>query len=243
MTLLKVEGVTKRFGGLVAVNNVSLELPEGEILGLIGPNGAGKTTLFNVISGNYEPDHGQVFFNGADISKLPPHKVSQLGLVRTFQIVKPFATLSVVANVMVGAFLRTNRTRAAEQQAREVVEFVGLGRFADQPADSLTTAGRKRVELARALATQPRILLLDEVMAGLTPTESVALVELIRQIRERGITILVIEHVMQAIMTLSDHIAVLHHGQLIAVGEPSEIATDDKVIEAYLGEEFHLAQG
>ena len=241
MTLLRVQGVTKAFGGLVAVDDVSLELPEGEILGLIGPNGAGKTTLFNVISGNYRPDHGQVFFNGTDISTMPPHKVSQLGLVRTFQIVRPFANLSVVDNVMVGAFMKTNNIRIAQDQARQVVEFVQLGSFADWPAHNLTTASRKRLELARALATQPRLLLLDEVMAGLTSSESSALVDLIQQIRERGITLLVIEHVMKAIMTLSDRVAVLHHGELIAVGEPEVISTDQMVIEAYLGQEFNLA--
>lgn len=243
MTLLTVQGVTKSFGGLVAVNDVSLELPQGEILGLIGPNGAGKTTLFNIISGNYTPDSGKIIFNGEDITDRPPHQVSQRGLARTFQIVKPFATLNVVENVMVGAFLHINNTRAAEQHAREVIEMVDLVRYADQPAHNLTTAGRKRLELARALASQPRLLLLDEVMAGLTPTESIAMVDLIRQIREQGIALLVIEHVMKAIMTLSDRIAVLHHGQLIAVGEPAAITADEKVVEAYLGKEFRLAQG
>jgi len=241
MTLLKIEEVTKTFGGLVAVNAVSLQITEGDILGLIGPNGAGKTTLFNVISGNYKPDAGHIHFDGKDIGSCMPHEVTQRGLTRTFQIVKPFAGLSVVDNVMVGAFLKAPRVTDAEKLAREVIDFVGLNRYADQPAQNLTTAGRKRLELARAMATQAKLLLLDEVMAGLTPTESVQIVKLIQQIRERGITLLVIEHVMEAIMTLSDRIAVLHHGELIAVGEPGEIAKDSKVIQAYLGEEFSLA--
>jgi branched-chain amino acid transport system ATP-binding protein len=241
MSLLKIKDLTKTFGGLVAVNNVNFSVEEGEILGLIGPNGAGKTTLFNVISGNYQPDSGQVEFDGQNISGLKPHQVTQRGITRTFQIVKPFAGLSVVDNVMVGAFLNVPHASDAENLAREVIDFVGLNPFADQPAQNLTTAGRKRLELARALATQAKLLLLDEVMAGLTPTESINIVKLIQQIRERGITLLVIEHVMQAIMTLSDRIAVIHHGELIAVGEPKSIAKDSKVIEAYLGKEFSLA--
>lgn len=241
MTVLKLQNVTKKFGGLVAVDNVSLDLAEGEILGLIGPNGAGKTTLFNLISGNFRPDHGDIFFEGSDITNLQPHQVAQRGLVRTFQIVKPFAELSVVDNVMVGAFLNTNQVRAAEQRARQVIEQVGLTTFADQPAHTLTTAGRKRLELARALATQAKLLLLDEVMAGLTPAESAEMVNLIQEIRTDGVTLLVIEHVMQALMSLSDRVAVMHHGQLISVGKPAEIAADKKVIEAYLGEEFELA--
>lgn len=241
MTLLKIENVTKKFGGLVAVNAVSLTLDEGEILGLIGPNGAGKTTLFNVISGSYQPDSGQIHFDGVNISGFKPHEVTQSGLTRTYQIVRPFAGMSVVENVMVGAFLKAPAAGDAEKLALEVIEFVGLNQYAHQPAQNLTTAGRKRLELARAMATQAKLLLLDEVMAGLMPTESVEIVELIQKIRKRGITLLVIEHVMQAIMTLSDRIAVLHHGELIAVDEPEIIAKDEKVVEAYLGKEFSLA--
>jgi branched-chain amino acid transport system ATP-binding protein len=243
MSLLTVDNVTKRFGGLVAVDDVSLTIAEGEVLGLIGPNGAGKTTLFNCISGTYLPDEGDIRFNGQDIKGLKPHEVSRLGLVRTFQIVKPFAALNVVDNVKVGAFLRYRSARDAGAKAREVVEFVGLGKDATRPARSLTTAGRKRLELARALATEPKLLLLDEVMAGLTPTESRQIVELIRQIKTHyQLTLLVIEHVMQAIMSLSDRIAVLHHGQLIAIDQPQVIASDEAVIEAYLGKEFKFAE-
>jgi branched-chain amino acid transport system ATP-binding protein len=237
--MLQLDGVIKRFGGLVAVNHVSLELHAGEVLGLIGPNGAGKTTLFNCISGTFAPEEGSITFAGEVITGLPPHMVCGRGLARTFQIVKPFVALSVVDNVMVGAFRNTNSTASARAAAREVVDFVGLGKFADQKAGNLTTAGRKRLELAKALATTPRLLLLDEVMAGLTPTESTEIVRLIRRISdERGITLLVIEHVMKAIMALSDRIAVLHHGELIAIDAPSVIASNRQVIEAYLGKEY-----
>ncbi len=243
MSLLQVERVTKRFGGLVAVNRVSFEIEEGEVLGLIGPNGAGKTTLFNSISGTYTPEEGAISFANEVITGIEPHEVASRGLVRTFQIVKPFAALSVVDNVKVGAFLRNPRSSHAESKAREVVEFVGLGHVADTPAKNLTTAGRKRLELARALATEPRLMLLDECMAGLTPTESHQIVEVIKQIKTQyGLTLLVIEHVMQAVMALSDRIAVLHHGELIAIDTPQVVASDNAVIEAYLGKEFKFAQ-
>ena len=240
--LLSLKQLTKQFGGLTAVREVSLDLNAGEILGLIGPNGAGKTTLFNMISGSFLPTSGRIYFRGEDITDRPPHKICRMGIARTFQIVRPFAKLSVVDNVMVGAFLRTRQARPAEEKAREVVDFVGLGPYADRPAQALTTAGRKRLELARALATDPQILLLDEVIAGLTPTESLAIVELIHKIRESKVTILVIEHVMKAIMSLSDRVAVLHHGELIAIDTPSSIASDERVVEAYLGEEFQVAE-
>jgi len=239
--LLRVEGVSKNFAGLVAVNQVSLDLPEGEILGLIGPNGAGKTTLFNIISGSLGPTAGSVYFDGQEITSLAPHRVCALGIARTFQIARPFSGLSVLDNVKVGAFLRHRDAAQAQKRALDVIEFTGLGESAQQPASNLTTAGRKRLELARALCTGPRLLLLDEVMAGLTASESVQIVNLIREIRDTGVTILVIEHVMKAIMRLSDRIAVLHHGELIAVDTPQSIASDERVIEAYLGEEYTFA--
>lgn len=241
--LLELAGLTKAFDGLIAVQDVSLELYEGEILGLIGPNGAGKTTLFNMISGRYQPTAGRILFAGEEISGEPPHRVCNRGIARTFQIARPFMHLSVLENVRVGAFLHQRRTRDADDRAQKVIAFTGLAQQADLPAHALTTAGRKRLELARALSTAPRLLLLDEVMAGLTPTESVGIVELIRQIREQGVTILVIEHVMKAIMSLSDRIAVLHHGELVTVDSPAVIAHDERVIEAYLGEEYRFAEG
>ncbi len=241
--LLSVHRGRKQFGGLVAVNDVDLEVQNGEILGLIGPNGAGKTTLFNMVSGTFPPTSGRIVFDDRDITGLRPHRISRLGIARTFQIVKPFSKLSVVENVTVGSFLRTSDPRAADEKARQIVEFVGLERYMHEPAHILTTAGRKRLELARALATDPRLLLLDETMAGLTPTESAQIVKLIQQVRDRGVTLLVIEHVMKAIMTLSDRVAVLHHGELIAIDEPAKIASDQEVIEAYLGEEFQIAEG
>ncbi len=243
MSLLQIQNVTKRFGGLIAVDNVTFDIAEGETLGLIGPNGAGKTTLFNSISGTYTPEEGNIVFAGETITHVPPHETAKLGLVRTFQIVKPFAGLNVVDNVKVGAFLRNRNAGLAEEKAREIVEFVGLGESAERLAKNLTTAGRKRLELARALATEPRLLLLDEVMAGLTPTESRQIVEVIKQIKvQYNLTLLVIEHVMQAVMSLSDRIAVLHHGQLIAIDKPQVIASDSTVIEAYLGKEFEFAE-
>jgi branched-chain amino acid transport system ATP-binding protein len=240
-SLLRIESVTKEFGGLTAVKAVSLEQGAGEILGLIGPNGAGKTTLFNMISGTFAPTHGSIYFDERNITGLSPHKTCKMGITRTFQIAKPFAKLSVVDNVKVGIFLHTTNAKMAETEARKMVSFAGLSPWADHPARVLTAAGRKRLELARALATRPRLLLLDEVMAGLTPTESVEIVQLIREIRDSGVTILVIEHVMKAIMSLSDRVAVLHHGELIAVDPPSIITSDERVIEAYLGEEVQIA--
>ena len=240
--LLRIQNGTKKFGGLVAVNDVDLDLQDGEILGLIGPNGAGKTTLFNLISGTMPPSSGKIFLYGDEITSLPPHKICKLGIARTFQIVKPFAKLTVVDNVMIGAFLKSNSPTRVEARAREIIDFVGLNEYADQQAQVLTTVGRKRLELARALATGPRLLLLDETMAGLTPTESVQIVDLIKSIRDQGITLLVIEHVMKAIMSLSDRVAVLHHGELIAVDKPDQIASDQDVIKAYLGEEYTLAE-
>jgi branched-chain amino acid transport system ATP-binding protein len=240
-TILDVQAVSKTFGGLRAVHEVSFDLNDGEILGIIGPNGAGKTTLFNMISGAIPADSGTVTFDGRRTEKLKPHEVAKLGLVRTFQVVKPFAGLTVHENVLVGAFLRRQDPSEAEDKARETIEITGLTPYADRSAQDLTLATRKRLELARALATDPRVLLLDEVLAGLTPTEGAQMIEVVRSIRDRGISLLIIEHVMAAIMALSDRIAVIHHGELLAVGEPAAIVKDPKVVEAYLGEEFQIA--
>ncbi len=239
--VLSVRGVTKRFGGLTAVNDVTLDLDEGGILGIIGPNGAGKTTLFNLISGAIPPDKGEVVYGGERIDRLPPHKIASSGLVRTFQVVKPFSGLTVLQNVMVGAFLRRPEHDQAESHARMMLEFTGLEALADRPAKGLTLAARKRLELARALATDPTVLLLDEVLAGLTPTEGAEMIEVVRSVRDGGVSLLMIEHVMAAIMALSDRIAVIHHGELLAIGPPAQIAKDPTVVAAYLGEEFVIA--
>ena len=235
---LEVNGVTKSFRGLKAVSNVSFSIPEHYIVGLIGPNGAGKTTLFNMIAGVYKPDSGSITFDQKQIQGFRPDQVCAAGIGRTFQIVKPFQGLTVLENVRVGALARASRFADATARAREVVAFVGLGAKAADPARTLTLAERKRLELARALATEPRLLLLDEVMAGLNPAETGQVVELCRLINARGVAILLIEHVMRAVMTLSHRVVVLSQGRLIAEGPPAAIAGDRRVIEAYLGEEY-----
>ena len=240
--MLKLEGVTKRFGGLTAVREVSLEVREGDLLGIIGPNGAGKTTLFHMISGYYRPDEGRILYEGRDVTGLPPHAICRLGLTRTFQIVKPFGNLSVRDNVMIGALTRRASVREARADAGRVIEICGLGPHAGARARALPLALRKRLEVARALATQPRLLLLDEVMAGLNPTELVAMIDLVRRLHAEGLTLIVIEHVMAAMMRLAQRIVMLHHGEKIAEGTPREIASDRRVIDAYLGEEFVLAE-
>jgi branched-chain amino acid transport system ATP-binding protein len=233
--LLAIESVSRRFGGLLALNGVSLAAAESRITGLIGPNGAGKTTLFGLISGFVAPDEGAIRYAGDIITGLPPHERARRGIARTFQIVQPFAGLSVRENIVVGAHLH-HRARAEALAAADVVgREVGLGGLLDRPADTLTVAGRKRLELARALATEPKLLLLDEVLAGLNPTEIREIVPVIRRLCDRGIAIMMIEHVMQAVMSLSEHVFVLAEGRIIAEGTPAEVAADRVVIEAYLG--------
>jgi len=240
--VLTLESVTKRFGGLTAVRAVSLEVRRGDLLGIIGPNGAGKTTLFNVIAGYYRPEEGRIVFEGRDVTGLPAHAISRLGLTRTFQIVKPFGNLSVADNVMIGALTRLPRVRDARLEAERVIALCGLGPHAVARARALPIGLRKRLEVARALATRPRLLLLDEVMAGLNPSELSGIIDLVRRVHAEGVTLIVIEHVMAAMMRLAQRIVMLHHGETIAEGTPQEIAHDRRVIDAYLGDEFNLAE-
>lgn len=238
MSLLEVKGVSKNFGGLKAVSQVSFDLEEGEILGIIGPNGAGKTTLFNTITGFFRPEEGKIWFKGENLINLKPHQICQRGMVRTFQIVKPFLQLTVLDNVVIAALNREGAVGRATEKAKKVIEFVGLKDKTETLATGLTLAHRKRLELARALATEPKLLLLDEVMAGLTPTEVDELIQLLREVNQKGITILMIEHVMRGVMALSKRIIVLNYGEKIAEGTPEEVVKNLQVIEAYLGEEF-----
>ncbi|HKX38475.1 MAG TPA: ABC transporter ATP-binding protein [Burkholderiales bacterium] len=241
MTLLEVRDLDKSFRGLRAVQHASLEVPAGGIVGLIGPNGAGKTTIFNMVAGVFAPDGGEIVFAGKPISGLRPDQVCTAGIGRTFQIVKPFAGLSVLDNVMVGAFLRAKTSAEARVHSLQILEKLGLAPKAALPASSLTLPDRKRLEVARALATRPRLLLLDEVMAGLRPTECDQMVEVFRDLNRReGLAILLIEHVMRAVMALARHIVVLHHGEVIARGAPEEVVRDPAVLECYLGEETEV---
>ncbi len=233
--IASAEYVTVRFGGLVAVNDASVPVPEGKIVGLIGPNGAGKTTLFATIAGFQRPNAGRIVFAGRDITRLPPHRRARLGIARTFQIVQPFAGLTVRENIAVGAHLRHVARAEALAAAEAVAQRVGLEPLLDLPAAALTVAGRKRLELARALATEPRLLLLDEVLAGLNPSEVRDMIPVIRAIRDGGVTVLMIEHVMQAVMALAEEVHVLAEGRIIARGAPEAVARDPAVIEAYLG--------
>jgi branched-chain amino acid transport system ATP-binding protein len=236
---LEAQGLTKRFHGLQAIDNISFELHQGEMLGLIGPNGAGKTTLVSLISGTLTADGGSLFFEGKRIDHLPPYERAHLGIGRTFQVMKPFPRLTVLENVAVGALFGLNGgvrdLKEARAQARALLEFTGLAHRADQQGDQLGGPDRKRLELAKALALRPKLLLLDEVMAGLNPSEIDEVVAIVKKIRDGGTSILVIEHVMRAIRSLSDRIIVLHHGEMLAQGEPNAILADPRVIDAYLG--------
>jgi branched-chain amino acid transport system ATP-binding protein len=232
---LVIKNLNKRFGGLHAVQDVSFTVRENETLALIGPNGAGKTTAFNLITGFYRPDTGSVSAFGREIVGLRPHDICAFGLARTFQVAKPFGGMTVLANVMTGAFLRDRRPDAAREKAREAIDFVGLSARENAAARDLTTIDQRRLEMARALATQPRLLLLDEVMAGLNPAEIDQAVALVGKLSSRGLTIVIVEHLMRAIMAVAKHIVVLDHGQMIAEGSPKDVVENPQVIRAYLG--------
>ncbi len=239
--LLEVSGVSRRFGGLRAVREVSFTVEKGEIVGLIGPNGAGKTTLFSLLTGFLRPDAGEIRFDGRPITGEPPDRLCRLGLCRTFQLVKPFGNMTVLENVMVGAFSRFGTPARAREEAARILDFIEMTPLADVRAKTLPVELRRRLEVARALATAPRLLLLDEVIAGLNPTEARGMVELLRKLHRQGLTLLIIEHVMAVVMGLSQRILVLHHGEKIAEGTPAEIARHPKVVQAYLGEEYLIA--
>jgi branched-chain amino acid transport system ATP-binding protein len=234
--ILRVDAVSKAFGGLMAVSNVSFEMRPRELLGLIGPNGAGKTTLFNIVSGYYTPTKGRVLFQGKDVSGRPPYAMAALGVGRTFQVVKPFAGLTVLENVVIASFLKHPRRAEAEAAAWKVLEFTGLAESANLQAASLALAARKRLEISKALALEPTFLLLDEVMAGLSPSEADGTIELILKLRDGGMTILAVEHIMRIIMRISDRAVVLNFGEKIAEGSPAEVANNQAVVQAYLGE-------
>lgn len=239
MSQLEVQGLTKSFGGLMANQYIDLTVGQGRIVGLIGPNGAGKTTLFNCIAGVYTPEKGRILFDGKDITSWRPEQVCKAGLARTFQIVKSFGRMTVLDNVMVGSFLHYGRTDDARKAAMQVLEKVGLAHRANLLAANLTIADKKRLELARALATQPKLLMLDEAMAGLTPKETQEAVELIRALNAEGITVFLVEHVMEVVMPISERIIVLSYGKKIAEGPPEEVARNQEVIKAYLGDKYH----
>lgn len=236
--LLSARSITKKFGGMVAVNSVNLDIEEGQIVGLIGPNGAGKTTFFNSITGFYKADGGKVIFNGKNITSMTTDQNCKIGMARTFQIVQPFGQLTSLENVMVGAFNHVSSYATAKDIAEEMLNFVGLSDKRDDIVANLNIGDQRKLEMARALATKPKLLLLDEVMAGLTPTEVEGVIKLILKIRDSGITVLMIEHIMAALMKLSDKVVVLERGTKIAEGTPQEISTNERVIESYLGRAY-----
>ncbi len=238
MAFFRVERLVKKFGGLTAVNDVTFEVAKGEIFGLIGPNGSGKTTTFNMISGVYPPTTGRVLYLDREIQGIKPHRICHMGIGRTFQVVKPLGRMSVLDNVIAASFSRVSSMSEARQHALRTVEFCGLAPVQGMLAKSLPIAGRKRLEIARAMATRPDLLLLDETAAGLNPTELVEAIDLIRKIRENGTTIIIIEHIMKVIMTISDRIHAINFGQTIAEGTPQEVAANQAVIEAYLGTDY-----
>lgn len=238
MPFLQLRDITKTFGGLYAVDELDIDLNQGEILGLIGPNGAGKTTVFNLITGLLKPDEGEILFEATSVLNLKPHNICELGITRTFQLVKPFAGMSVLENVMVGSFHLTKDPAVAKKEARQVIDYLELTHLCNMKAGSLTISDRKHLEIARALATKPKLLLLDEPMAGMNLAEVDGMMEQIQRIRDDGVTIFIIEHVMKALMAISDQVAVLHHGRKIAEGAPQEISKKQEVITAYLGEEY-----
>jgi branched-chain amino acid transport system ATP-binding protein len=240
-TMLEIQHLSKNFKGLRAVNEVSFSIHDHEIFGLIGPNGSGKTTIFNLVSGIYAPTEGFIRFQGRDITGLQPNSICREGVGRTFQITKPFLKLTVLENVVIGALNRTPSVHRAEEKAREILAELDLAEKASVQGKFLSVPERKRLELARALATEPKLLLLDEVMAGLNPVELNEIIEILRRIAGKGISIFIVEHIMHAIMTISHRLMVLHHGEMVAIGTPKEITNNEKVIEAYLGEEYSLA--
>jgi branched-chain amino acid transport system ATP-binding protein len=236
---LEVQGITKRFGGLIAADDVSFRVGEGEIVSIIGPNGAGKSTLFNCITGFYRPNAGRVFFRGKDITRYSAHRICKLGIARTFQIVQVISDMTVLENVMTGAYLREYTPRVVREKAEEILRFTGLIQRRDELGPDLTIADKKRLEVAMALATRPELLMLDEAMAGLTPVELRDIIALLRKVRESGVTLIIVEHVMEAVMELSDRVVVINSGKKIVEGPPAEVVRNPEVIQAYLGERYH----
>jgi branched-chain amino acid transport system ATP-binding protein len=240
MTLLEVKELSKHFGGVVALDGVNIKVDKGELVGIIGPNGAGKTTLYNCVTGFYPPTSGRVFFDGKDVTGLPSHRLCRMGMARTFQIPRPFMSMTLLENVMVGALGVGMSLREAREKAKEIVSFLKLEEQANKPISKLNFNYRRRCELARALATNPKLLMLDETFAGLNPSEIDEMVKLVRKIHESGVTIMLTEHVMKVVMSLAERIVVLHQGRVIAEGLPREVVNDSRVVEAYLGQRIFV---